>query len=88
MNATLDDVTKKKAKAEPSAQEQVAEELVRRAREQGHASCIDGVRGSMSVRTTASSCSASSTPAVAAARRSIPVGLTRLERPGPRLRKS
>ena len=35
MTATLDDVTKKKAKAEPSAQEQVAEELVRRAREQG-----------------------------------------------------
>jgi hypothetical protein len=35
MTATLDDVTKKKAKAEPSAQEQVAEELVARAREQG-----------------------------------------------------
>jgi putative transposase len=35
MTATLDDVTKKKTKAEPSAQEQVAEELVRRAREQG-----------------------------------------------------
>jgi transposase-like protein len=35
MTATLDDVTKKKAKAEPGAQEQVAEELVRRAREQG-----------------------------------------------------
>ena len=35
MTATLDDVTKKKAKAEPSAQEQVAEELVRQAREQG-----------------------------------------------------
>jgi putative transposase len=35
MTATLDDVTKKKAKGEPSAQEQVAEELVRRAREQG-----------------------------------------------------
>jgi transposase-like protein len=35
VTATLDDVTKKKAKAEPSAQEQVAEELVRRAREQG-----------------------------------------------------
>ena len=35
MTATLDDVTKKMAKAEPSAQEQVAEELVRRAREQG-----------------------------------------------------
>jgi hypothetical protein len=53
-----------------------------------HASCIDGARGSMSVRTTASSCSASSTPAVAAARRSIPVGLTRLEPPGPGLRKA
>jgi transposase-like protein len=35
MTATLGDVTKKKAKAEPSAQEKVAEELVRRAREQG-----------------------------------------------------
>src|SRR4030095_5044918 len=35
MTATLEDVTKKKTKAEPSAQEQVAEELVRRAREQG-----------------------------------------------------
>jgi len=35
VTATLDDVMKKKAKAEPSAQEQVAEELVRRAREQG-----------------------------------------------------
>ena len=35
MTATLDDVTKKKVKAGPSAQEQVAEELVRRAREQG-----------------------------------------------------
>jgi putative transposase len=35
MTATLDDVTKKKARAEASAQEQVAEELVRRAREQG-----------------------------------------------------
>jgi len=35
MTATLDDVTKKTAKPEPSAQEQVAEELVRRAREQG-----------------------------------------------------
>jgi transposase-like protein len=35
MTATLDDVTKKKARPEPSAQEQVAEELVRRAREQG-----------------------------------------------------
>ena len=35
MTAALDDVTKKKAKAEPSAQEQVAEELVRRAGEQG-----------------------------------------------------
>jgi hypothetical protein len=35
MTATLDDVTKKKAKAGPSAQEQVAEELVRRVREQG-----------------------------------------------------
>jgi catechol 2,3-dioxygenase-like lactoylglutathione lyase family enzyme len=30
VTATLDDVTKKKAKAEPSAQEQVAEELARR----------------------------------------------------------
>src|SRR6201990_1448524 len=35
MTATLDDVTKKKAKGEPSAQEQVARELVRRAKEQG-----------------------------------------------------
>jgi len=35
MTATLDDVTKKTAKPERSAQEQVAEELVRRAREQG-----------------------------------------------------
>ena len=35
MTATLDGVTKKKVKGEPSAQEQVAEELVRRAREQG-----------------------------------------------------
>jgi putative transposase len=35
MTATLDDVTKKKVEAEPSAAEQVAEELVRRAREQG-----------------------------------------------------
>jgi hypothetical protein len=35
MTAALNDVTKKKAKAEPSAQEQVAEDLVRRAREQG-----------------------------------------------------
>jgi hypothetical protein len=33
MTATLDDVTKKKATANPSAQEQVAEELVRRARD-------------------------------------------------------
>jgi hypothetical protein len=36
MTATLDDVTKKKIKAEPTAEERVAEELVRRAREQGH----------------------------------------------------
>jgi putative transposase len=35
MTATLDGVTKKKDRPEPSAQEQVAEELVRRAREQG-----------------------------------------------------
>jgi putative transposase len=35
MTATLDDVTKKTAKPELSAVEQVAEELVRRAREQG-----------------------------------------------------
>ena len=34
MTATLDDVTKKKIKAEPTAEERVAEELVRRAREQ------------------------------------------------------
>jgi hypothetical protein len=42
-----------------------------------HASCIAGVRGSMSVRTTASS-SVSSTPALAAARRSIPVTFLRI----------
>jgi putative transposase len=35
MTATLDGVTKKKSKPEPSAEAQVAEELVRRAREQG-----------------------------------------------------
>jgi putative transposase len=35
MTATLDDVTKKKDKPEPTAEEKVAEELVRRAREQG-----------------------------------------------------
>ena len=35
MTATLDDVTKKKAKPEPTDAEKVAEELVRRAREQG-----------------------------------------------------
>jgi transposase-like protein len=35
MTATLDGVTKKKDKPEPSAEAQVAEELVRRAREQG-----------------------------------------------------
>jgi hypothetical protein len=34
MTATLDDVTSKK-KTEPTAAEQAAEELVRRAREQG-----------------------------------------------------
>ena len=34
MTATLDDVTKKKDKPEPSAEAQVAEELARRAREQ------------------------------------------------------
>jgi putative transposase len=34
MSATLDDVTKK-IKQEPSAEQQAAEELVRRAREQG-----------------------------------------------------
>jgi transposase-like protein len=35
MTATLDDVTKKKDKPEPTTEQQVAEELVRRAREQG-----------------------------------------------------
>src|SRR5215467_4713987 len=35
MTATLDDVTTKKDKPEPTAEEKVAEELVRRAREQG-----------------------------------------------------
>src|SRR5215831_18808940 len=35
MTATLDDVTKKKDKPEPTTEEKVAEELVRRAREQG-----------------------------------------------------
>jgi putative transposase len=35
MTATLDGVTKKKKKAEPTAEEKVAEELVARAREQG-----------------------------------------------------
>src|SRR6185437_9923716 len=35
MTATLDVVTKKKIKAEPTAEQRVAEELVRRAREQG-----------------------------------------------------
>jgi putative transposase len=35
MTATLDDVTSRKKKAEPTAAEQAAEELVRRAREQG-----------------------------------------------------
>jgi Transposase, Mutator family len=35
MTATLDDVTNRKKKAEPTAAEQAAEELVRRAREQG-----------------------------------------------------
>src|SRR5580765_2065637 len=35
MTATLDDVTKRKDKPEPTAEEKVAEELVRRAREQG-----------------------------------------------------
>jgi putative transposase len=35
MTATLEDVTKKKDKPEPTAEERVAEELVRRAREQG-----------------------------------------------------
>src|SRR6266700_3607891 len=35
MTATLDVMTKKKDKPEPTAEERVAEELVRRAREQG-----------------------------------------------------
>ncbi len=35
MTATLAGVTRKKDKPEPSAEAQVAEELVRRAREQG-----------------------------------------------------
>src|ERR1700729_2654005 len=35
MTATLDDVTKKKARPEPTPEERAAEELVRRAREQG-----------------------------------------------------
>jgi transposase-like protein len=35
MTATLDDVTKKKDKPEPTTEQKVAEELVRRAREQG-----------------------------------------------------
>jgi transposase-like protein len=35
MTATPEDVTKKKDKPEPTAEERVAEELVRRAREQG-----------------------------------------------------
>jgi len=35
MTATLEDVTKKKDNPEPTAEERVAEELVRRAREQG-----------------------------------------------------
>ena len=34
MDATLEDVTKKK-RPEPTAEEKIAEELVRRAREQG-----------------------------------------------------
>src|SRR5258707_357383 len=35
MTATLDDVTKKKPRPEPTAEQRAAEELVRRAREQG-----------------------------------------------------
>ena len=35
MTATLDDVTEKKDKPEPTTAEKVAEELVHRAREQG-----------------------------------------------------
>jgi hypothetical protein len=35
MTATLDGVPKKKEKPEPTAEQRVAEELVRRAREQG-----------------------------------------------------
>ena len=35
MTATLDDVTKKKDRPEPTPEQKVAEELVRRAREQG-----------------------------------------------------
>src|SRR6516164_2630381 len=35
MTATLDDVTKKKGKPEPTAEQKLAEELVARAREQG-----------------------------------------------------
>jgi hypothetical protein len=35
MNATLEDVTKKKDRAEPTAEQKAAEELVRQAREQG-----------------------------------------------------
>jgi hypothetical protein len=35
MTATLDSVTRKKDEAEPTAEQKVAEELVRRAREQG-----------------------------------------------------
>jgi hypothetical protein len=35
MTAALDDVTKKKDKPEPDAEAKAAEELVRRAREQG-----------------------------------------------------
>jgi transposase-like protein len=35
MTATLDDVTKKKPRPEPTAEQRAAEELVARAREQG-----------------------------------------------------
>jgi len=35
MTATLDGVTKKKIKTEPTAEQRAAEELVRRPREQG-----------------------------------------------------
>ena len=35
MTATLDDVTRRKDKPEPTAEQRAAEELVRRAQEQG-----------------------------------------------------